>query len=231
MSAFLDLALAWYTVPVTVLFGAVVVYWIIVCFGALDMSSLDFNWDVDAEVDLDVDGPVDIDIETAPEISGTGLGMAVLRFLNFGKVPVMIIVTAMVFALWPLTLIANDLLNKPGTVLIAIPLLLGNFILSALIAKLVTTPLKPVFESMNRNYDTHLPIIGSEGAVRSLTVTAEGGQLEVDREGASVLVSVKISEGQEPLKRGDRALIVEAADKPETYIVRALAPDLTQEGE
>lgn len=197
MNEVLTEAIAAYNLPLTVLVGLIVAYWLLVIVGVVGMESFDF--DVDADLDANTG-------------AGGGIGLAVLRFLNFGLVPAIVVLSVLVLSLWTISLVANFALNPAGSILIAIGLFCGNLFISAFLTKLLTAPLKKLFVALDVDGDTHDPIVGRTCVVKSLAVTQTDGQAEVDRDGATFLINVRISEGQDSLVKGDRALVV-AEDK------------------
>jgi len=220
MGIVLQQALAWYNLPLTVLLAAVALYWVMVVVGVLSADSFDFDIDADADIDADIDVDADHDLDFDHD-SG-GLGMAVLRFLNFGQVPTMVVLSALALSMWVISMIANFGLNKAGIPLLSVGIFLANVLVSAVVAKVATAPLKPLFRSLNQNYDTHEPIVGRECVVRSGKVTADSGQAEVEREGASFLINIRVAEGREPLAKGDRALVVDYDAEKDFYLIKQL---------
>ena len=55
MKEFLNIILSFPTVGFTIFLGFVVVYWLFVLLGALDLDLFDLDADIDADVDLDLD--------------------------------------------------------------------------------------------------------------------------------------------------------------------------------
>ncbi|MFT5467483.1 MAG: hypothetical protein ACI8UO_002587 [Verrucomicrobiales bacterium] len=207
MTLILTEALKSQNLPLTILLGAVVVYWLIVILGAIGVDSLDF--DVDADVDADVDP----DLDTAGT-GGGGIGMAVLRFLNFGQVPALIVISVLVLCLWSISILGNYIFNGGGLILITAAIFTANLFISAILTKITTAPLKRLFVALNADGDTHEPIVGRACTIRSLKVTPDSGQAEVERDGATFLINVRATEDQESLIKGDEALVV--SEDPET---------------
>lgn len=207
MSIILTEAFKSYNLPLTILLGVVVIYWLIVIIGAIGVDSLDF--DVDADTDLD-----------ANVGSGGGIGMAVLRFLNFGQIPALIIISVLILFLWILSILGNYLFNGGGFILVALGLFFVNLLVSAVITKITTAPLKRLFVALNAEGDTHEPIVGRVCTIRSLEVTPTSGQAEVERDGATFLINVRIAEDQEPLSRGDEALVISEDAETGSFSVR-----------
>lgn len=216
-------ALAYYNLPLTVLLVLVLLYWIMVIVGVLGMESFDIDAGGDADLDLDAGGDAHVEVDAHGDVHGGvdgGLGLTVLKFLNFGQVPAMVVISVLVLAMWFLSMVGNFVLNGSGSLLIAGGVFVGSLFVGALLAKLFTAPLKPVFRALNRNYDTHEPIIGRTCVVKSLEVTSTHGQAEIEREGATVLINVRIAEGRDALARGDRALVVGHEPEKDIFIIK-----------
>jgi len=223
-------ALAWYNLPLTLLMGIITFYWVMVVIGVLSADSFDFDVDSgDLDMSVDVDADADVDLDADHDYSadhdihadhGGGIGLAVMKFLNFGQVPAMIVISVLVTCMWFISMIANFVFNKAGVPFLAVGFFLVNLLVSAVVTKIATAPLKPLFRALNRNYDTHEPIVGRQCLVRSSQVTTDAGQAEVEREGASFLINVRITEGREPLSKGDRAIVADYDPKKDFYLVR-----------
>jgi len=207
MKELFDHATAYYNLPLTVLLGLVVLYWLFVVVGFLGMET----FDLDFETDTDVGGAGD----------AGGIGMTVLRFLNFGEVPAMAVVSVLIISLWFISLLGNFFFNPGGGILIAGGIFAVNLVASALLTKLAATPLVPLMRALNRDYDTHEPIVGQTCQVKSLEVSSERGQAEIERDGATVLINVRVGEGQRPLSHGESALVVEHDEEKDIYVLRS----------
>lgn len=202
--------------PYTVLLGLVLLYWISVILGALDLSAFDF--DVDADVDVDVDIDVDADLDVDTEVGGVGGWFAaLLHFFNFGKVPFMLIMTVVVLTGWTLTILSNHYWgdHAPGFALaMAGPILF----LSLLIAKFLTTPLVPVFESMNQEA-APVDFIGQTGQLLLPASPDKFGQAEVMIRGDVLLVNVKTLPGGPVLPRGTLVVITGRTEDRRYYLI------------
>ena len=91
----------------TILLGLILLYWLSVLVGALDLSALDFDLDVDADMDMDVDVDADIDADAEME-SSLGWMAGALHFFNFGKLPFMILMTFVILPAWVLSIGLNE---------------------------------------------------------------------------------------------------------------------------
>lgn len=219
-------ATTWYTLPLTILVGLLAIYWLLAIFGAISSDALDFDIDSGGgDLDLDADADVDADHSFDAHHDSGGVGLAVLRFLNFGQVPGMVVISVLVFTMWLLSMIGNFVFNLAGAALVAILIFTVALIVGALLTKALTLPLIPVFRSLNNHGDTHEAIVGRECRVRSGSVTAESGQAEVDREGASFLINVRVAPGREALSKGDLALVVDHDEANQFYLIKSLEQD------
>ena len=85
MRELLEASISYVNFPFTVLLGLVLLYWITVIVGLLDLDLFDVDLDVDADVDVDVD----VDVDAGADVPGVGgAGIATLRFFHVGTVPV-----------------------------------------------------------------------------------------------------------------------------------------------
>ncbi|CAN5252772.1 hypothetical protein BH23VER1_BH23VER1_07760 [soil metagenome] len=225
MTEIFNEAVSLYNLPLTIALGLVVGYWILVILGAIGMEAFD--------IDLGTEADIDVEVGAGGDVGGGagGVGLAVLRFLNFGSVPAMVVISVLVTVAWAVAVVANLVLNPGGSLILAGVILLGDLVLSALVTKVATLPLKPLFRSLDEDGDTHLPIVGRTCVVRSMEVTTSGGQAEIEQEGATVLINVRVSSDERRLARGARALVAAHDEERDIYFIRedgleAVAPDL-----
>lgn len=229
-------AIAAYNLPLTILLGLVLVYWMLVIIGALDLDFLHINFDMDHGGHLDgglghdighgVGHDVGHDAAHQGGSAGTGsvLG-SVMGFINAGHVPIMLVFSILFVSMWIVSILTNYYLNpgEPGdrSQLIALGLLVPNFIVSVLITRYVTLPLRPLMKGLAEG-EVHEPVIGREGVVTSAEVTRDFGRIEVETGGAPLLLNARISEGSARLTKGDSALIIDHDEEKDTYLVRKL---------
>ena len=226
-------ALLLYNFPLTLLFGVCVAYWASVCFGLLDVSSLDADVDlhVDAGADLhldadahaDLDGHLDADAH-GHEVGG-GAMISFLRFMNVHEVPLMVVVSVQVLSMWTIALFTNHHWNAGESFPLAMGFLAGNIFVSMIITRIVTSPLRPVMRALKKEWDDVGDIIGFTGVVMTGEVSEDFGQVEVVRKGAPTMCHARIPEGGEPLSRGDTALIIDYDEQTQTCIVKRLEGD------
>ncbi len=86
------------TIVFTTLLCLVLVYWLTVFMGLLDIGAMDIDIDIDADVDVDVD--VDGDVSVGG-ISG------ILFFFNFGRVPFMVVLSFLILSMWAISIMLD----------------------------------------------------------------------------------------------------------------------------
>jgi hypothetical protein len=212
MAELWELMLLSYNLPLTILLGAVFLYWIVSLLGGLDFDFLD--------------GLMDAGEDSADGRGGDdhhdGVFQSAMRFLNATDVPVMVVLSFLVLFLWATCLLGNYFFN-PGHsdvlgALIAIPALIA----SLLLVKVVTKPLAPAFRKLRGHTPAMRATTGREGSVRSKELDDRSGQVELDGDD-SILLNARIPEGHAPLPRGARVLVVGEQDEKGRYLVRELA--------
>ncbi|MFK7936845.1 MAG: hypothetical protein AB8G22_25250 [Saprospiraceae bacterium] len=196
MLELLDFAVTTPNILYTILLLIVLLYWVFVIIGALDMGAVDFEVDVDADVDVDA------------EVDGSGNIAGALQFFNFGQLPFMVIMTVWILSAWVMGILSNFHYGN-GSLTFAAIWLLPIFCLGLIITKIVTTPLIPIF----KNLDTHAEEIDYIGQIGKVTLSADNknlGQAEIIVDNNNALISIKSTKGA--LKKGSEIVIVEEVD-------------------
>jgi hypothetical protein len=196
-------ALLSYNLPLTVLLGCVLLFWIV--------SLLGVGFDLDADADLDGD-----------LTDGTsGFFGALLKFVNAHDVPLLLILSLLTLFMWMIAILSNYYLNPGNSPMLAGFFLIGNFFLSVLAVKYSTQPLRGFFRSLKNDDEHQEPLIGSAGIVKSRTLDQNFGQCEVPRpKGAPALLNCRLAEGEETLSRGDAILVIGYDDDTQRYIIK-----------
>lgn len=215
--------------PFTALMAGITFYWLLVLLGALDFdtdSSLDLGHGHEAHVH-GAAGAHDVDHAAHTDGHDIGAFKAVLQFLNFGSVPSMIVLSVLVLCLWTISLISNRMFN-PGSILIALGLLAPNLILTALITKAATTPLKHFFNALNKDYDEHKPVIGRTCTILTSEVTDRFGQAEIETSGSPLVINVR-TYGDATFAKGESALIIKEDKENNLFTVAKLTSTTPQQ--
>ncbi len=186
----------------------VVLYWVIVLCGVLDVDTLNLDMETG-----DADG---LDAGSADGHEG------LLEYLNLRKVPLSIVVSVFSISLWLLGVLANHYLHNTSSGLLGLIVFVPNMLVSAHVAKFVTMPLVPLFRSMHKGIAEIRDMAGTRVRITSSKADDTFGQAVVisPDDGPSIVLSVR-TEG-EVLPKGTEAVVVcEDVDK-RVYVVSKL---------
>ncbi len=203
--------------PITLLLGFCMLYWLLNIIGLLDFDFLDFDFDNDVDIDVDAD------------VGGSNFADSIvgqtLRFMNASEVPLMIVLTILFLTMWVTSVITTSVVNPDQNNLLAGAICAGSFIVGVTLAKLITQPLRPLFKALRRGENDQEPVFGREALVVSLTLDENGGQVEVPREhGAPALLSAKLSTG-DPVHRGEHVVLFACDKETGTYLARRIGSE------
>ncbi len=190
----------------TIPFGLVLLYWLMVILGALDLDFFDFGGG-DSGVAGDEGGVV------GGFLASTGLT----------GVPSAVALSLPILWGWLFATLGSELLRQFVTegvwyIVGGLLLLIVSLIFAVLVSALLIRPLRRFFPS-NEGL-SRVALIGKLCQIRTMQVTEKYGQAEFDDGGAGLLIQVRAREGN-GLKRGDKALIVEYDDQREAFLIRA----------
>jgi hypothetical protein len=200
----------------SVMLALVVVYWVLVILGALGIDTFD--------LDLDTEGDADVSLDKNVDASGGGWlagGVGMLRFFNVGEVPLMFLLSIAILAMWAIGVLLHPLVGQWAVVL-QLAMLVPIALAGLLIAKVVTTPLKVLFRKIEERseQEQHIELVGRRCRVLSGTVNATRGQVEVETQGAPLLLNARTTSNDHELKRGDEAVILSHDESKRVYYVR-----------
>ncbi len=204
MSEFLTAILAFPTVLFTVPLGVVLVYWLLVLLGALDLEILDFGEVADAADAGSADG-----LGTDGDAGDTG-DTGVLDVLGLRGVPTTFALSILIFLAWLLCLAASQTLDIEGGLLGAGTALL-SLGLAVPCAALAVRPLRRLFHT-DRAIENR-SLVGKVCTVATLRVDERYGQAEIADGGAGLLVQVRSTQPDNGLRRGDQAIVYEYRDE------------------
>lgn len=205
----------------TALLCLVLLYWLSVIVGALDIKSFDSDLHLDKGL-----GVPDKGVEVPGKdvhVGGGGLFLGLLRFFNFGQLPFMVVISILILTAWALSMMINhpgSLLNPLNAYWLACVYSLPILFVSLFITKLLTQPLIPLFKRLD---STEAPI-DFTGKMGQLTVPASAsqvGQVRIMVNNSDVLLRVKTADGSE-LQKGDKVLIIEALSDENCFLVQKI---------
>ena len=211
MTELIQASLALENIIYTALLVIVLLYWLSVILGGLDMGSIDIDLDIDADID------VDADLDAGGSADGWFAGA--LHFFNFGKLPTMVILSFTILFNWMINILMNHYVGG-GHLSFALVLAIPNLFVSLVLTKIVTTPLIPVFAQLNAPEEK----INFTGMLCKLMVSAnttKKGQAEVIYENRSILIYVKVDDAEKSqITKGEQAVILRPAEDASYYYIR-----------
>jgi hypothetical protein len=187
----------------TILLILVLLYWIVVIIGVLDLDFLDVDLDLDAG---DASGPF----------------YAILAFLKVGDLPVMFAFSILILNFWIIAMLMYYLPIAPGGVVNTL-LLLPAMIVSIFITKFECIPLKAIFKnsSILDNADNEAVVLRQLCKLKSDVSNERFGQAEIERDGASLVINVKPEFEEETFHKDEVACVFRKDnDKDIYYIVK-----------
>ena len=213
MTELFQAALAAENIIYTLLLVLVLLYWLSVIAGGLDMNAFDVDLDIDADLEADMDA----DVDGAGGTSGWLVGA--LHFFNFGKLPIMVILSFAILFAWMINVLMNHYLGG-GSLTFALMLMIPNLFISLILTKIITTPLIPVFKQLNTPEEE----VDFVGMICKLTVSAnqtKKGQAEVIHKNRSLLIYVKVDEDEvDKINKGEQAVILRPSEDASYYLIR-----------
>lgn len=202
MTELLEAAVSPANLVITILALFLVIYWITVIIGMVDVDMFDLDLDMDSDADVE----------------GISVGWlnSVLIFFNLGHVPLMIFLSFLVFPAWGLMLIVNDALGiesfLPG-LLVLLPVL----IVSLFIAKVLTMPFVRIFGKMLEEKEQEV-VIGKICEVIIPTRGGKVGQALVITSGAPLRLNV-FTTPEHNMRKGDKGLVIEYQKERNIYLI------------
>jgi hypothetical protein len=215
----IQIALLAFNLPITLLFAVMLLYWISVIIGAIDIDILQMDFDIeleaDADIDLDMDADGDMDVQSGGALNG------MMLYFNIGGVPVTVWLSFLIFSCWILSVLETYYLNPSHNFLIGLAFAIPNLIVGMYIAKFATAPLKKVFAAMAPKNTTRKSLIGQRAVVVSSAVDSDFGQIEVKTEGAPLTLNAR-TEGNTKLPKG-RAVVITRETAPGIFTVESFS--------
>ncbi len=176
-------------------------YWIIASLGFLDLDFFDLN--------------IEMDLEGA---ESSGLLNAVGVFIEFGEVPITLVLSILSLNFWLMMMLTFYAPIKAGGIISAL-LLLPVFGLSLVITKYQVLLIKmSFFEKKSRNTITE-KVLEKRCKLLCNLVSGKLGQAEVNENGGSIVINVRTRFEDDAFKKGDLAFIYEKDEEKNVYYI------------
>ncbi len=246
MTELLRLATTFPTVVFTVLVGVVLVYWAFVMLGALELDALGGahhahlgdvghdlgdvghgllhgGHDVGCAAHGALDAGHDVGDASDGDTHGDHGGQAahaahsagLLEALRLRSAPVTVVASLVVVFAWLASALLSSWFGSPLWLARA-AIFAGSFVFGVLATSVAVRPLARLF--VTRKARGNADLVGKVCVVRTGEVTESFGEGVLDEGGASLVLRIRLSEG-ERLARGEEALILEWDARREAFLV------------
>lgn len=188
----------------------VLLYWLTVLLGVLDVKTIDV--DTDHAAHFGPDGP------DAAGMDVSWLNYA-LAFLGLGQVPLLVFLSLVALPWWVGSILANYYLGNeallPGLLLL-LPLLGG----SLLLARVLVRPFGHLFATLEHNTDDGARPLGKVCTVLLPASHEQLGQASVRLlNGAPLVLNVRTSSAATSLRKGESALVIDYDPLRRCYLI------------
>lgn len=194
----------------TLLSILVLIYWVAIIFTGLDVDV--------SEVDSDSD----ISKPDVGQAEGQGFWQAFLEFIYIGELPVMFIISIVVFSMWLINVNVTAIFGISGNIL-GFLVYFPGFILSMLITKIVAKPFVKLYAIFNHKGEVEIDFIGKVGRVTSPVSQDKLGQIEIQLSEDVLKVYAKSLEN-ETISFGETVMILEESVDKKYYLVQKYQP-------
>lgn len=199
MEHFHQIVVSFPTSIFTVLLLVVMMYWLLAILGAVEISVLDIE--------------LDLDSDTSSLEAVTGFMMR----MGLNGVPVTIVISLVAIIGWTISFytvyfffdfIPSELLRY----LAGVPVVIGSLYVAILLTAALIKPLRPLFQKLNQQ--TVKRTLGQVAIVRSTQVNQQAGEATFADGGAGLILKIR-SRDETVFHRGDRVVLLEYV--PERY--------------
>jgi hypothetical protein len=229
MKELLEASVALVNILPTILMVFVIMYWLIVVFGLIDMDAFHVDLDHDVSIEHEVHAfhsqadlfTKDVAVKELPATTHAGAGgwmQTTLVFFNLGKVPFMIVMSFLILSMWAISILVNHYTGNTS-VIISLGLLIPNLVVSAFIAKILTTPFVKVFSYLQNDPDKQ-QVLGQVCTVLLPAGSGRIGQAVISNKGNTILLNVKSADGH-TLEKGKNAIVLEFNKDKHYYLIQS----------
>lgn len=178
------------------------IYWLIAILGILDFDFLD--------IDFDLEGS-----------DGSGILNALAVFINLGGVPFAFILSIITLNFWIIVMLMYYLPIKAGGLVTGI-LLLPALILSVIITKYEIRPFKDKFVGKKKVNSIANNVLNQKCILKCDLEYGRLGQAEVEQEGASIVINVKVLYEDESFTKDEDAFVLKKDEEKDYYYISKL---------
>lgn len=237
MKELFDIAISTVNLPLTILFGLLILYWILTTLTGLDLDF--FDADIDVDVDADIDADLDSDFDArgnldVQDISNTevkkedvirrrgklNIFQIFLIYFNFVGLPFMFTFTFFVLFWWAITMAGTSITHSFDNDLGFI-FFFGGIIPALIITKIVTTPFKKFFTNFNNKGEQALEFLGREGILMSPLSGDKVATLEIKIQSDPIKIMVTSKDGI-PIAKNTKVEIINQVKNKQIYIIQPL---------
>ena len=186
----------------------VLLYWLTVIVGLLDMKTVD--------LDLGHDGHLHHPGDFHHDAPNPGWLTGALAFFNLGRIPLMVFLSFVFLPLWVGSILANYYTGNTS-LLLGLAFFLPLFIGSLFVAKFLTLPFVKLFTAMEKDHDGGAVAVGKLCTVLLPATAQHLGQASVRIDGAPLMLNIR-STGV-PLAKGETGLVIDFDAARRCYLV------------
>jgi hypothetical protein len=215
-----DLAFSPANLFLTVMSLLMLLYWVLVIFGAADPDYFSIDFDVDSDFDLPIQGP---DIEHAShrggagDNDGEGIWIDTLRFFHFDELPLMLIFTLNFFTMWLISINVTHYFGISNP-LIAMLLYIPYFLVSLFVVKIFSKPLIWLYSRLNHKGEEAIDFLGRRCVVINDVKPDAAGMVELLVKGDPIKLYAK-SNTPETIPAGSEAVIINESSDKKFYFI------------
>jgi hypothetical protein len=191
----------------------VLLYWLTVIVGLLDMKTVDLDIDDHGHLHYDDHGHHD-------GSHGTSWLSGALAFFNLGRIPLMVFLSFVFLPLWVGSILANYYSGNTS-LLLGLAFLLPLFIGSLFVAKFLTLPFVKLFTALEKDHDGGAVVIGKVCTLLLPATADHLGQAAVRIDGAPLMLNVRSTKA--PLAKGETALVIDYDAQRRCYLIEPYA--------
>lgn len=192
----------------------VTLYWLIVIFTGFDFDMAD----ADADIDMDADVDTDLSKPETGNPEGDGFWNGMLKFFYIGELPIIFIITLVVFSMWLINVNVTAILGISHNIL-GFAVYLPGFIASMLVTKVIARPFVKLYAMFNHKGEEPIDFIGKTGRVLSPMGSERLGQIEIFVMNDIIKVYAKSIEG-EPIQYNETVIILEESPDKKFFFVQ-----------